>query len=186
MPLILRYPGRVPAGLEVDETVQMIDVMPTILELSGLPAPDGIQGQSAVPLMASSTLPWKPRPAISEKPAAESPMVPPPTDIESTALVFEGWKLIHNRRPVADEDDRDAAAGAETSLTEYELYDHRTDPLDQIDVAEQNPQIVERLAGLLAGWRQAAENQRLVSDETATEGLSQQEVDRLRALGYIQ
>ncbi len=52
--------------------------------------------------------------------------------------------------------------------------------------AQQNPGVVERLAGLLAGWRQAAENQKPASDETATEGLSPREIDRLRALGYIQ
>ncbi len=193
VPLILRYPGKVPAGLTVEETVQMIDLMPTILELSGLPVPAGIQGQSTVPLLAESNdRPWKPRPAISEKPAGLSQVVPPPIDVESIALIFEGWKLIHSHRPAAAEDPAalhpaPAAAAAEGSpLPEYQLFDHRLDPLDQTDVAEQNPRVVERLAGLLAGWRKMAESQRLADDETASEGMSRQEIDRLRALGYIQ
>ncbi len=188
VPLILRYPDKVPAGITIDETVQMIDLMPTILELSGLPSPAGIQGQSTVSLLSEvNGRPWKPRPAISEKPAGLSQVVPPPIDIESIALIFEGWKLIHNHRPAADKEAVAAGSMAERPpLPEYQLYDHRLDPLDQTDVAEHNPRVVERLARLLAGWRKTAENQRLASDDTASQGLSQQEIDRLRALGYIQ
>ncbi len=187
VPWILRYPGKVPAGVTADATVQTIDVMPTILELAGLPAPAGIQGQSAMPLLAASNgRSWKPRPAISEKPAVTSPLLPPPIDVESTALIFEGWKLIHSRRPGAEEPVAGGAGTGGVSMPEYELYDHRVDPLDQVDVADQHPQVVERLAGLLAGWRKSAENQKLASDETLSQGMSQQEIDRLRALGYIQ
>ena len=47
MPLVVWGPGVVPAGRTVDETVQTIDLMPTLLELSRLSAPAGIQGHSS-------------------------------------------------------------------------------------------------------------------------------------------
>ena len=53
VPLLLWWPGGVPAGVTVDETVRSIDLMPTLLALSGLTAPRRIQGQSLLPLMGT-------------------------------------------------------------------------------------------------------------------------------------
>lgn len=50
-PLLFAMPGRLKEGVVVREQVEMIDLMPTLLELSGLPIPGGIRGQSLVPLM---------------------------------------------------------------------------------------------------------------------------------------
>ena len=48
---MMRWPGVLPAGRVVDEVVQTIDVMPTLLAISGLAAPMEVQGQSLVPLI---------------------------------------------------------------------------------------------------------------------------------------
>lgn len=50
IPLILACPGRLPAGRVVDGLVEGIDIMPTVLELLGLPRPGGVQGVSFLPL----------------------------------------------------------------------------------------------------------------------------------------
>lgn len=50
-PLLIALPGRLNPGTVVREQVEMIDLMPTLLDLSGLPVPEGIRGQSLVPLM---------------------------------------------------------------------------------------------------------------------------------------
>jgi len=50
IPLIVRGPG-VPAGARSDEPVEILDAMPTLLELAGLPLPKGNQGVSLVPAM---------------------------------------------------------------------------------------------------------------------------------------
>ncbi len=49
IPLIFSLPGRLPEGLDVDEQVQQIDVMPTILDIAGIPLPPGLQGRRLVP-----------------------------------------------------------------------------------------------------------------------------------------
>ena len=54
MPLILRQPGVVPANRDVSVTVRTIDLMPTVLELSGLPVPEAAQGQTLTPLLTAS------------------------------------------------------------------------------------------------------------------------------------
>ena len=51
IPLIFRGPG-IPAGVASDELVEIIDVMPTILDMLGIEVPKGNQGASLVPAMS--------------------------------------------------------------------------------------------------------------------------------------
>ena len=51
VPLVLRLPGRLPAGRTVESLTELIDVAPTILELLGLPVPDSVHGQSLLPVI---------------------------------------------------------------------------------------------------------------------------------------
>jgi arylsulfatase A-like enzyme len=179
LPLIFWGPAIVPPGREVEETVETVDVMPTLLEMSRLPVPDAAQGHSLVPLLlplapgtSRGADPWD-RPAISEKAVTEDKGSPPPRDTASTAIVSRGFKLIHNtKRPAG--------------RPEFELYDHRADPLDLRDVAAEHPDVVGRLAKELAAWRQMAERARLKGDTESAAELSPEELERLRALGYIQ
>jgi len=50
IPLIFRGPG-VPEGVATDELVEILDVMPTVLDMLGLPQTAGNQGISLVPVM---------------------------------------------------------------------------------------------------------------------------------------
>jgi hypothetical protein len=87
--------------------------------------------------------------------------------------VWDGWKLIHNGERPPDR-------------PEYELFDHRTDPLNFVDVAETHPEKVEELSRLLESWRLWVANQRLPTDGELTDGMSGEELERLRSLGYVQ
>ena len=44
IPLLIRWPGNIPAGLVSDATINTPDLMPTILGLAGLPVPDEVEG----------------------------------------------------------------------------------------------------------------------------------------------
>ena len=158
--------------------------MPTILEMSRLPPlPAGMQGQSMLPLLGPGPAGpgavhaaggWRERPALTEKAVTTEPVgAPPPQDTESYAIVSGGFKLIYNsKRP----------AGS----PEFELYDHRRDRLDRTNVAADHPEVVARLAKEITAWRARAEAERLKPDAAATETMSPEQLDRLRALGYIQ
>jgi arylsulfatase A-like enzyme len=172
VPLFFWWPGVVPAGTRVAETVQLIDVMPTLLELSGLAAPKGIQGASLVSLMrgGGAHAGW-PRPAITEAFGLPDPSAP--TVEDSFALSLDGWKLAHNviRAP---------------GRPEFELYERRKDVLDTTDVAAQHPDIVARLLREMQAWQRMAESARLKPDSALAATVSGEELERLRALGYVQ
>lgn len=53
VPLIMRLPATIPGGVRVPELVSGVDVMPTILGLLGIPAPDQVTGRDLRPLLES-------------------------------------------------------------------------------------------------------------------------------------
>ncbi len=56
IPLVLRYPERIAPGIRIPDQVRIIDLLPTLLELAGAPAPNDVMGQSLVPLLEGRTL----------------------------------------------------------------------------------------------------------------------------------
>jgi arylsulfatase A-like enzyme len=60
VPLVVSWPGRVPAGVVVADPVRLIDVMPTLLALAGVPAPPRVQGRDVSPLWRGEALPEQP------------------------------------------------------------------------------------------------------------------------------
>lgn len=57
VPLIMRAPGILPAGRRIGEVVGLIDVLPTVLDVLGLPAHAAAQGRSLAPLWNGHPLP---------------------------------------------------------------------------------------------------------------------------------
>jgi arylsulfatase A-like enzyme len=177
VPLILWGPGRIPKGARIEEPVQLIDVMPTLLDLSGLRVPPEAQGQSLRPLLAGGPGQdavavgggWKKRPVVAEKQPSSREG---PDQDESYAIMDGGWKLIRNVVRPADK-------------PEYELFDFYKDPLDQKNVAAEHPEVVERLGKALDGFRQMARAAKLKPDSESTKGLSKEQLEQLRSLGYV-
>ena len=60
-PFMMRWKGHFRGGLVIDELVQNIDVMPTVLELCGVERPKGthLDGRSLVPLLEGQTDGWR-------------------------------------------------------------------------------------------------------------------------------
>jgi arylsulfatase A-like enzyme len=185
VPLILWQPGRIPSGKVVEEPVQTIDLMPTLIELAGLPRAEGMQGQSLTPLLSLaaettslaedeyrrrlSELGWSDRAVITEQPLSRDER----HQGASVAILDRGWKLVRH------------TIRSDASQPEYELFRFEDDPLDQHDVALEHPEVVERLARALEAWRVKAEAEKLESDAVEMEKLDAEELRRLRALGYI-
>jgi choline-sulfatase len=51
VPLLVRWPRHLPEGRRVDAMVELVDVMPTILDLLSVAAPSDLHGKSLVPLL---------------------------------------------------------------------------------------------------------------------------------------
>lgn len=58
VPLWMKVPGL--SGREVDDTVSLVDVMPTLLELTTGRVPAGVDGESLVPALAGERMPARP------------------------------------------------------------------------------------------------------------------------------
>jgi arylsulfatase A-like enzyme len=60
VPLLIRYPRRVPAGrVDRENMVLNVDIAPTLLQLAGVPVPLDHHGRSLVPLLAGAGVPWR-------------------------------------------------------------------------------------------------------------------------------
>ena len=59
MPLIVRWPGVIKAGVKNKNLVQNIDYAPTFLQAAGADIPSDIQGRSMVPIMKNPNASWR-------------------------------------------------------------------------------------------------------------------------------
>ncbi len=170
VPLVIWGPGRVPAGTDVAATVETLDLMPTLLELAGLESPSTLQGRSLTPWFDSDTAAAaNERVAIAER----LPLAANEGQSESVAAVSGRWKLIHNTVRI-------------DGRPEFELFDRVADPAEQHNVADAHPERVAALRAEIEAWRERTAALRLEADDDAAEGMDAQELERLRALGYVQ
>lgn len=147
-------------GRRVSTQVQLIDIMPTLLETAGLPAPPGMQGRSLLAALAEpGTAPSAP--TFSER--------RDPDEVAFSSTVIDGpWKLIE-----------------ETSRGRPLLFNLAADPGETLSLDGDNPRIIEGLRARLTAWRK--DNQALyerIRPEDTTP-LDPETEERLRSLGYV-
>ncbi|GAB3433866.1 alkaline phosphatase family protein [Flindersiella endophytica] len=112
VPLLVRWPGRIPAGQRRPELVQWIDLAPTLLEAAGLPPSPAHQGASLLGLLAG-TKAWQRDFALCEYRNSGHPYDQP---VHTTMLRHDRWKLVVHHG---------GATGREHT---GELYDLADDP----------------------------------------------------------
>lgn len=128
-PLIVRAPGHAPA--QCDALVEFTDIFPTVCDLAGLPAPEGLEGDSLVPLLHDPHRPWKP--------AAFSRYVDADCVVTDTGA-FTRW---HD------------ATGSEIASMFYDHRDHRRENRNVADDPAYAAEVARHRALLAAGWRGA-------------------------------
>jgi arylsulfatase A-like enzyme len=154
---MVRVPAWRDRARRIPERISMLDVLPTLLELLGVPAPASLRGSSLVPRMRGEALPEEP--ILSEG-------YPYGRSLQSVSV--DGFKLIRS---------------LETGRRE--LYDLTADPREQTDVSQARPEVRDRLASVLdgqLGGRPLDTEDPLERPEALPEATRQ----RLRELGYIQ
>lgn len=159
VPLFMRIPG-VERGTTVSQRVQLIDVMPTLLDAAGMPAPHTLQGRSLLPLVQG-------RPRSNSLCFAETTKARKTREVKLRSrawCVYDGpFKLIlydRNRYPL-------------------ELYNLVEDPGEQTNLIGVAPH-----AGILAKlhhWLETTPENVSVPHE----GLDQDTMRELRSLGYL-
>ncbi|MBL9205122.1 MAG: sulfatase-like hydrolase/transferase, partial [Opitutaceae bacterium] len=122
VPMIVRWPGRVPAGRVSAEPWSFADIAPTLLELAGRSVPSGLDGRSVVPVLTGAVASLGDRPLYWES----------PRDRLVQAARLGRWKAM-----------RTGLDGA------IELYDLVADPTESTDVAARHPDTVASLRTIL-------------------------------------
>ncbi len=59
VPLVMRWPGILPAGMSVEQNVNLIDLFATLCELAGISVPEGLDSRSFVPLIRGDGGSWE-------------------------------------------------------------------------------------------------------------------------------
>ena len=158
VPLVLRWPGRLPAGLRIGSRVRLIDVMPTILELLGVSAPPSLQGHSLTPLLHDAYTGPGAEGAVSEY---------------SDARVYESLRRGGLSYIVDGPEER--------------LFDLLRDPGEQQNVLANRPAEAAAMRAALEGWRRNCRALvPLLGPRDGTIAPSEETARRLRALGYLE
>jgi len=147
-PTILWWPGRIPGGRVCSEPVTTMDMLPTIARLAGATLPNHkIDGKDI----------W---PVIAGEPGAKSP--------HEAFFYYQGWALEavrsgkwklhfpHAYRTLAGRPGGTGGIPAkyEQAKTDLALYDIENDIGEQHNIADQHPDVVQRLGQLADAMRQ--------------------------------
>ena len=175
VPLIFRWPGNpnFRKGGMVDRVIENLDIMPTLLELSGIEGPAAMQGRSLVPLInGSGESSWQDQLVITHTLRQEDEFPDDPEKGHHFSFIKNGLKVI--RKEV--EPDRIE-----------ELFDRSVDRLDMNNIISEagRGETVGSMTKTFDAWRIETEAQQLPDDGEMTENLSSEEIRRLQALGYV-
>lgn len=128
VPLIIDIPGKTGKGMVIDETVQLIDLVPTLLDLLGLPNYESAEGRSLLPLIRndekgiSDDVVW----------SLGHPERNPALKGFSLSLTDSDWKLI-------------ARSVFQFELLTMELYNLRDDPYERANLIYENLPVKEAM-----------------------------------------
>ncbi len=147
------------AGIRVKTPVALIDVVPSLLDVLGLTPPRGDVFEGRVlPLANPEALrQLGDEPIFSETMAQHRWL---------QSVVMGQWKLIANRQK-----------------SWFRLYDLEADPGERTNLGRADPQTTETLGATLRAWAARVDAER---HEGAVPDFTEEELKRLRALGYLQ
>lgn len=148
-PFVLRYPQEIKAGRTIDVPVMAIDILPTIAEVTGARLPNlTIDGKSA----------WSVFTGESNESPQEAYFFYYRVN-ELMGVRYGKWKMYfpHRYRTMeGQEPGKDGLPGQYKmiDMEEIELYDVSTDLSETNNVAEQNPEVVDKIKLLANNMRQ--------------------------------
>ena len=179
VPLLIKLPvtdsaEKRAAGKRIESRVELVDVLPTILQATGIPAPKEVQGESLLAIMT-------PVPAQKSAAAAESagttavsgtvPDLPAYAETDYPQQAF-GWSSLRSLR---------TGKYLYIKAPRQELYDESTDPKAEHNLSSSSTAVTSTLAGQVDAFRQKTSSSR-EAPQAAADPAAQ---EKLAALGYV-
>jgi arylsulfatase A-like enzyme len=139
VPLIVRWDGEVPPGSRVVEAVSLLDLVPTLADAAGLPAPPELDGSSLLPRLRRDVAGERPLTAAHHH---TGPLRP------SARLGRHKLVLFDRDAPSVPESPLDAHLQQDerNRLPRLALYDLAEDPQELSDRSRERPELVDQLA----------------------------------------
>lgn len=195
IPMMFIWPGHIAEGQRLSQQVSMIDMLPTILDLTDLPLPDGLQGQSLAPLLLGKKG-WEQKPVIFDEIYVDMNTGNLLGNIEvidgqwgASLEIFQGpngKELSAYRRYQAPAFGRWRYPPHEfPNIPRLLVYDLWNDPHALSNINEERPDLVKKYTQFLEKrWK---EHQALAINFSQTQkgALNKEQIETLRSLGYI-
>lgn len=156
VPMMIRLPGGRMAGGN-SKIVEVMDLMPTLIELSGAGFPAGVQGASLVPVINGTATP--------------------------PYIAFGESQMGAGQRYVALAGFRAVATG-EQGLVEF--FNTAADPFELNDIGENEPDKLAKLMGDLQAWSKMVTATSLDPELRTDAALDDETLKQLKSLGYVQ
>jgi hypothetical protein len=156
IPMMIRFPeaGRSGANPRI---VEVLDLMPTLVEIAGAELPPGIQGTSLIPVVDGTSNP--PYVAFGESQAGGG----------QRFAALAGYRAVVS------------GAGGAT-----ELYHTAADPLELDNIAESEADKVAKLEGDMEAWSKMITATSLDPELRTDAELDEETLKQLKSLGYVQ
>jgi len=119
-PLIIKSPGMKPSDIETEALVETIDIYPTLCEMARVKPPESLEGKSLKAILDNPELPGKPAVYCYQR--------------NRISMRTERYRLIVH---------------VEKGRSTIALFDHQIDPHETRNIAEEKPDVVQRLMPLL-------------------------------------
>jgi len=133
VPCFIRWPGKLEAGKVISQITQHVDVLPTLLDFAGVPAPSGrpLDGMSLVPLLRGPVGVWPERTLFDLSGRGGKDGAPMPLYPGTARTATHRW--VHDGKQ------------------EY-LFDLRNDPGETTNLLTKEPALAAELAGAYERW----------------------------------
>lgn len=158
-PLIVSWPGRVPAGQVLEHLVDSVDVFPTVLDYAGLPIPEDLAGTSLRPLIEEPELEGR-HAIFGAVYLQQREHGRPEEDAYALYASTPEWKYIVYLQDVDGDEDKLTtgllAAPFRRSRGDEDLFHLPDDPYELTNLAadEAHAERIEALRGELLAWWQ--------------------------------
>ena len=132
VPCFIKWPqGDINGPVDIDETTQVQDILPTLIDLCNLAIPNNTEftGESLAPILFGKKDKLQDRMLVVQY---DNPYNP----TENLAVLWNKWRLVKNK----------------------ELYDLSVDPGQQNDISEENPEVVKAMSNYYTDWWEKTES----------------------------